>query len=342
MKNYSFTDFLHTCGAVRPPACRLKTGQNAAAWQKSFMKKLLELRGPLPARVRPAARILGTFRENDHTRYLLDIAVTRLTSLPAYLLVPRNLARGERRPALLVLHGHCQFGIDSICGLKDIINEEGRLRSYALLAVRSGYVVMAPAWWGWAGRDGHLVRVGKNRDQCDTIQMAASMYGINVLNLHIQDAQAALDVLSARPEVEPARIGCLGNSYGGRTAMWVTIFDARVKACVASGCMNTFRERSLKLRACGIQYPFGLLQYGDVPELFGLIATRPLQLQAGRKDGLITPADRDMIRRKVSGVYRQLGAAENFSYVLHEQGHILLWSLAEPFLRQHLGATKLL
>ena len=58
--------------------------------------------------------------------------------------------------------------------------------------------------------------------------------------------------------------------------MWCTIFDPRIVACVASGCMNTFRERSQKLSSCGIQYPFGLLQYGDVPELFSLIAPRPL------------------------------------------------------------------
>ncbi|MFA7260757.1 MAG: hypothetical protein WC013_14745, partial [Aeromonas bestiarum] len=66
----------------------------------------------------------------------------------------------------------------------------------------------------------------------------------------------------------------------GRTAMWATIFDDRIRACVASGCMNTFRERSLKLAACGVQYPYGLLRLGDVPELFSLIAPRPLQLQA--------------------------------------------------------------
>lgn len=342
MKKKSFTDFLRAYGKSSPPAGYLAAGQSAAAWQKRFMKKLLELRGPLPARVKPAARVVRKFREQGHTRYLLDIAVTRFTNLPAYLLVPRGVTAGEKRPGLLVLHGHAQYGIDSMCGLKGVIDEEGLQRSYALLAVRSGYVVMAPAWWGWAGRDGHLDRVGKNRDQCDTIQMAASMYGINVLDLHIQDAQAALDILLARPEVDPARVGCLGNSYGGRTAMWVAIHDRRIRACVASGCMNTFRERSLKLRACGIQYPFGLLKYGDVPELFGLIAPRPLQLQAGRKDGLITPADRDMIRRKVSGVYRQLGAAKNFSYVLHEQGHILLWPQAESFLKSCLGATNLL
>lgn len=338
MENYSFSDFLRAYGKANPPGCRFRKGESAAAWQKRFRKKLLELRGPVPARVDPAVKVVRTFREKDHSRYLLDIAVTRFSSLPAYLLVPDGLAAGEKRPGLAVLHGHDQYGIDSVCGLKGVIDEEGRLRSYALHAVRGGYVVIAPAWWGWTGRDGHLDRVGKNRDRCNVIQMAASMYGFNVLDLHIQDARAALDALVARPEVDPGRIGCIGNSYGGRTAMWLAIFDERVKACVASGCMNTFRERSLKFGACGIQYPYGLLKYGDVPELFSLIAPRPLQLQAGRKDSLITPSDRDMIAKNVRRVYKSLSAEDRFSYVLHEEGHLLLWSRAEPFLRRHLGA----
>jgi len=337
MKNDSFADFLRAYGEANPPECRYHKGESAVRWQKRFRKKLLELRGPVPERVAPAVTVVQTSREKDHTRHLLRVAVNKLSSLPAYLLVPHGLSAGEKRPGLLVLHGHSQYGIDSVCGLKGVKDKEGRLRSYALLAVRSGYVVIAPAWWGWKGRDGHLERVGR-RDRCNVIQMAASMYGFNVLDLHIQDAQAALDALIARPEVKSGRIGCLGNSYGGRTAMWITIFDKRIKVCVASGCMNTFRERSLKLSACGIQYPYGLLRYGDVPELFSLIPPRPLQLQAGRKDSLITPADRDMIETTVRRAYKSLGVEDRFSYVLHKEGHLLLWSQAEPFLKRYLRA----
>ncbi|MBD3375040.1 alpha/beta hydrolase [candidate division KSB1 bacterium] len=166
--------------------------------------------------------------------------------------------------------------------------------------------------------------------------MAASMYGINVLNLHIQIGQAAVDVLSQMPQVDPQRIACIGNSYGGRTAMWLTIFEDRIKACVPSGCMNTFRERSLKLSSCAIQYLPGVLRYGDVPELFGLIAPRPMQLQAGEGDGLITPEDRDQMRDFVRQVYDLVGEKNKFDYVLHPHGHSLQWSYAHDFLEKYL------
>ena len=122
--------------------------------------------------------------------------------------------------------------------------------------------------------------------------------------------------------------------------MWLAIFDERIKICVPAGCMNIFRERSLKLSSCAIQYLPGLLQYGDVPELFGLIAPRPMQLQAGEGDNLITASDRDQIKWVVKKAYHLLGAEENFEYILHSRGHTFAWDLAAPFFKRHLKIER--
>ena len=110
--------------------------------------------------------------------------------------------------------------------------------------------------------------------------------------------------------------------------------DERVRACVSSGAMNTFRERSLKLSSCGIQCLPGLLAHGDVAEVYSLTAPRALQLQAGEGDELITPEDREAMAATVREAYRLSGAEENFDYVLHEEGHRLLWERAAPFLER--------
>ena len=335
MTTESFIDFLKAYGTAHPPSMVYKDGNDFAQWQLRFRAKVESLRGPLPERVEPAVEIVESVETDDHTRHLLRIPVSDISTLVAYLLVPHGLSPDERRPGIIACHGHATYGIDSICGVRGIDEGDNARRVYALSAVRAGYVVIAPAWWGWAGRDGHLDRIG-NRDKCNVIQMAAAMYGLNVLDLHIQDGQAAIDVLAARAEVDAERLGCLGNSYGGRTTMWLTIFDERIKACIPAGCMNTFRERSLKLSSCGIQYIPGVLQYGDVPELFCLIAPRPMQLQVGEQDGLITPDDRDAMEATVRRAYRLLGTEENFNYARHPEGHLLLWDLAAPFLKAHL------
>jgi len=335
----SFVDFVEAYGAANGPCMLYEGGQDFGQWQAAFKAKIGELLGPVPARTPVSCETLEVIECADHVRHVLRIAVSEFSTLIAYLLVPAELAQGEVRPGLIVSHGHAQYGIDSICGVRGMQDPHNVPRAYALQAVRAGYVVLAPAWWGWTGRDAHVGLV-KQRDKCNVIQMAASMYGVNVIALHIQDGQAALDVLGSRPEVDAERLGCIGNSYGGRTTMWLSIFDERVRACVPSGCMNVFRERSLKLGSCAVQYPFGLLRYGDVPELFSLIAPRPMQLQAGEKDGLITPSDRDAIHEMVARAYRLLGAEQDYEYVLHPEGHILLWEHAAPFLARHLAAPS--
>ena len=335
MQAESFIEFLDAYGASHPPEGVYREGEDFAQWQRRFREKVESLRGPLPDRIAPEAEVVESVEAEGHTRHLLRIPVSKISTLVAYLLVPHGIPSGERRPGLIVSHGHAAYGIDAMCGLQGMDEGDNARRAYALPAVQAGYVVLVPAWWGWQGRDGHLHRVGR-RDKCNTIQVAASMYGINVIDLHIQDGQAAVDVLAARPEVDPDRIGCIGNSYGGRTTMWLTLFDDRIKACVPAGCMNTFRERSLKLSSCGVQYPFGVLRYGDVPEVFSLIAPRPMQLQAGAQDALITPSDRDAMQKTVRRAYQLLGAEANFDYALHPEGHLLLWDLAGPFLEKHL------
>ena len=335
MRAESFRDFLDAYGDRHRPALIRGDQEAVPEWQRGFRRALEALRGALPERVEPTPETVESTARPDHVRLLLRIPVSDFSTLVAYLLVPTGLDPGERRPGLIVLHGHATYGIDSVCGVRGMDEAGANRRAYALAAVRDGYVVLAPAWWGWTGRDGHLDRVGQ-RDRCNVIQMASAMYGLNILDLHIQDGQAALDVLISRPEVDPQRIGCMGNSYGGRTTMWLTIFDERIRACVASGCMNTFRERSLKLSSCGIQYLPGLLRIGDVPELFSLIAPRPMQLQTGEEDPLITPADRDAMIETVRQTYRAIGAGDNLGYVLHPGGHFLLWSHADFFLRDSL------
>ena len=68
-----------------------------------------------------------------------------------------------------------------------------------------------------------------SRDKCNVIQMAASMYGFSVLNLHMIEAEAIVDFLQSLDDVNPSRIAIIGNSYGGRTAMWIAAFNEKIR-----------------------------------------------------------------------------------------------------------------
>ncbi|MHC4295526.1 MAG: alpha/beta hydrolase family protein, partial [Planctomycetota bacterium] len=323
----SFTEFLQRYGAKNTPIMLSRDARDVARWQLKFKQKLDELRGEVPKRVDCGVEVLESTKTDTHIRHLLKIPVNEFADLQAYLLVPTDIKEGEKRPALLALHGHAIHGMETVAGMDNPEAREFPSRQYGKKAAEAGFVVMIPAWWGWPGRDAHVEMVGPQRDKCNVIQMAAQMYGLNLLSLHIQDARAAVDALIQRSEVDPNRIGCIGNSYGGRMTMWAGAYDERIVASVASGCMNTFRERSLKLESCGIQYFPGLLRYGDVADVFALIAPRPLQLMAGEHDHLLNASDVKEMYETVSRIYKSLGASENLDYALHPGGHEFVWEL---------------
>ncbi|HKC44072.1 MAG TPA: alpha/beta fold hydrolase, partial [Burkholderiales bacterium] len=51
----------------------------------------------------------------------------------------------------------------------------------------------------------------------------------------VADTQNAVSFLATRPEVDPARIGVLGHSFGAAVAVYAAGVDPRIAACVSSG-----------------------------------------------------------------------------------------------------------
>ena len=56
----------------------------------------------------------------------------------------------------------------------------------------------------------------------------------------IWNNMVAVDVLSAQPEVDGERIGCIGHSLGGHNAMFTAVFDTRLKAVVSNCGFTSF------------------------------------------------------------------------------------------------------
>ena len=307
-----------------------------SSWQSEFKKNVFKLRGREIKRLPLKFHMEPKENAGAHTRRKVLIDATEVSAAAGYLLVPKS--RRKKYPALIASPGHYQFGKDTVAGLPCAGSE---LRAnpgsdYGRAAVEAGYVVFVPDWWGWGDKCAHLEAVGPVRDRCNVIQMAASMYGFSVLYLHMLEAGAIIDYLESLDIVDSSRIGIIGNSYGGRTAMWIGAFNGKIKCVVSAGAMNLFSERAASLSSCAIQYFPGILQYGDVGEIYSLIAPRPLQLQAGYEDVLIVSANRDKIAEIVKKAYQAVDKADNLNIEFFHGGHTLNWPLAEKFLSKHL------
>ena len=117
METYSFTHFIERYGEAFTPSMRYSEAVDHGKWRTRLIGKVRELMGPVPDCVAPEYEIVETWRLDDHTRHLVHIRVSEISTLVAYLLVPRGIADGEKRPGILASHGHTSHGIDTICGV---------------------------------------------------------------------------------------------------------------------------------------------------------------------------------------------------------------------------------
>ena len=73
---------------------------------------------------------------------------------------------------------------------------------------------------------------------------AASCSGSNTARFEIWDGMRAIDYLQSRPEIDPQRIGCTGNSGGGTQTSYLMALDDRIHAAAPS-CYITSLPRLL-------------------------------------------------------------------------------------------------
>jgi fermentation-respiration switch protein FrsA (DUF1100 family) len=116
------------------------------------------------------------------------------------LYTPDDLEPGERRAGIVLCHGYT--------GVKDIY-----LPDNARALNAAGYVALVFDYKGWGDSEGPRSRLAPYS--------------------RVADVQAALTFLGTRPDVDAARIGIYGTSYGGATVVWVAAIDQRVKCTVS-------------------------------------------------------------------------------------------------------------
>ncbi len=123
--------------------------------------------------------------------------------LAGLLYIPDDLPAGQRRAAVVVLHG---FGSNKDGGISMAASQ---------LFAALGYITLRFDMRGCGQSEGQRGKV--------------------ICLEQVQDTQAAIDFLQGRPEVDPERIGVMGHSFGAAVAIYTAGVDKRVAACVSTG-----------------------------------------------------------------------------------------------------------
>jgi dienelactone hydrolase len=239
--------------------------------------------------------------------------------VPALLLVPEH----PRGAGVVVHHQHhaqWQFGKSEVAGLCG-----DRWQAFGPALARRGVTVIAHDAVGFEDRrPGGPGTDARESDASDyfTTMCYRLVRGRSLMCTVLADAAAAHSALAGLDGVEETRIGALGHSMGGASVLLHAALDDRIAFAVVSGSACTYRDRMTHGVGvdCAQAIP-GLLELGDLDEIAGLVAPRPMLLCSADDDKYSRDAPR--IAEAAARAYRNAGAPEALQHDRAHGGHAL-------------------
>jgi dienelactone hydrolase len=337
--------FLGGCLAMTQDAPEYPVPTDLAEWSKrreATRQTLWTLLGDLPPRpAKPAVKVV-TAEDRDGYRYeKLEIDNGAGATIPAHLLLPRS-----DRPSRAILYLHWHAGQYNL-GKEELFKVEapgtGLKRGEDL--ARRGYVVLAPDAYAFGERSGRGPDGPKQKGgQEEATWFKAFLWqGRSMWGMMVRDDLIALDVLAARPEVDPKRIGATGISMGSTRTWWAAALDDRIAAAVGVCCLTRYADlvRAGGLHQHGIYYFVpAMLRHFDTEAVTSLIAPRPFLTLSGADDAG-SPADGvRKINDFTAAVYALHGKPDLFKGVLYPGvGHVYtpeMWTEMTGWFERHL------
>jgi len=241
--------------------------------------------------------------EPDHIRQLVTFASEGDDRIRAYLLQPKDLKPGEKRPAVVVFHPTTKETLREPVGLG-----KRQELALALQLVRRGYITLSPECFIMKGSGARL----------QAQEIARRRSGWTGLGKMTFDASRCVDYLEALPQVDGLRIGCIGHSLGAKEVLYAMAFEPRYRAGV-------FNEGGIGLRMSNWTDPWYLTEAmkADIPALenhqvMALIAPRAFLVMGGEDaDGDASWA----FVKEARSVYTLLGVGERIGLHSHRAGH---------------------
>lgn len=234
--------------------------------------------GPLPAAatIPLDLQVDAETRLRHYVRQHVTFAVEPGDRLSGWLLVPDGAGSDTRRPAMICLPGSAAAGKDIPAGLTTVTD-----RAYAHELAMRGYVCLV--------LDYPLLHTAEYRTDPYALGYAsATMKGI-------VNHRRGVDLLQSLPFVDGQAIGVIGHSLGGHNALFLGVFDPRIKAIVSSCGFNVFAKHAGgDIRAWSSRWYMPRIKtvYHDDPakipfdftEVLAVLAPRPVFVNAPLHD----------------------------------------------------------
>lgn len=290
---------------ARDTLASLKLPEDRAAWEKLASNVRTQLRAslgldrlppPKPAKVRS----VGTIDRGDYKIEKLVFESFPSVDVPAHLYMPAS--RPGKVPGILFVPGH--WWADA--------KTKTDFQAFAITMARHGFAVITYDPFG-QGERGISVR-----DHRRTELLAV---GVAQEAIVVHESLCALELLLARPEVDPGRVGMTGASGGGFNSWIVPALEPRISVTVpvvgTSDLLEQLRAvRNVDWFAAKEHCHFipRLFRYANHHQLLACVAPRPVMVISAHDDiAFPIPGQRDVVKYG-ERLYAALGVAGRVGY----------------------------
>ena len=317
-----------------------ETGTALAAWQDEFRTALRSALGfPVIADAGVpslAPERVETVAADGYERQRWTLRTETGFRLPFYFLVPDDV--DPPYPVVVALHGHGEGGTAVTVGApateeqRRAVDEENR--DFARQAVERGYAALAPTMRG-------LGDLANEADEelgyrtCHTLQLHAQLFGRSLAGDRVWDVTRVLDFVDERADLDEERVTVTGHSGGGTAALFTAAVDERVDVAAVSSYVCTFADSIAAMDHCECNYVPGVLGLGELYDVAGLVAPRPLVAVNGAEDHIFPIEGTRRAFERLESVYAGADAADRCELHVGDGGHEYYPDGVWPFVENH-------
>ncbi len=291
----------------------LGSAAGTQAYRDSARARFRRVLGPLPTRTPLRARVVGKVPQTGFRIEKIIYESTPHHHVTANLYVPEGAGR---RPAVLLF-----------CGHENTSKATPSYQQTARLFARNGFVVLVIDPISQGERMQLTDASGKPLTRGGTtehtlLNAQAALLGRSLPAEELWDNVRGLDYLLTRPEVDAARVGCLGNSGGATQAAYFLGYDDRVQvAALCSYVASGERNLTLTGPADGcVQLPGAGAVGLDIADWPIMFAPKPLLWLTGRYD-FVDQTDMEAAYTDTRRAYTALGQPDCTSLFTYDDGH---------------------
>ncbi len=297
-------------------------GGEVGPWQGKLRAKLSDLLG-FPQTERPALQpqqLLTLHRELGNIEKIAFRAEPH-SDIVTYFCVPHGLQ--PPYPVMICLQGHSTGMHVSIGAQLDDETQPREVkgdRDFALGCMRNGFAALCIEQRGFGNRS-EKVQQERSPNGCHDASMQALMLGRTLVGERVFDVDRSLDYLESRGDIDMNRVGVMGNSGGGTTAIYSAALLDRLQFAMPSCSFCTYRDSIMNIHHCACNYVPGILPWAKHSDVLGLFAPKPVVVVAGKEDDIFPINGVREAFGELKQIYAAAGAPDNCVLVEGDGGH---------------------